>query len=37
MPENFDPKIVDTQWLTDELMILAKRRSRKPAKRAKTA
>jgi hypothetical protein len=35
MPENFDPKIVDTSWLADELMILAKRWSRKTAKRAK--
>ncbi|MEJ0050894.1 MAG: hypothetical protein WDN02_06760 [Methylovirgula sp.] len=35
MPENFDPALVNVEWITDELAILAKRWSRKPAKRSK--
>jgi hypothetical protein len=30
MPENFDPAIVNVDWLADELTVLAKRWSRKP-------
>ncbi len=35
MPENFDPALVNVEWIADELAILAKRWSRKPAKRSK--
>ncbi|UZE51577.1 plasmid pRiA4b ORF-3 family protein [Rhodopseudomonas sp. P2A-2r] len=35
MPENFDPSVVNPEWLADELMILAKRWSRTTAKRPK--
>jgi Plasmid pRiA4b ORF-3-like protein len=35
MPENFDPALVNVEWIADELTILAKRWSRKPAKRSK--
>ncbi len=37
MPENFDPAIVNVEWLADELTILAKRWSRKPAKHSKSS
>jgi hypothetical protein len=30
MPKNFDPAIVNVYWLANELIILAKRWSRKP-------
>ncbi len=35
MPENFDPALVNVERIADELAILAKRWSRKPAKRSK--
>jgi hypothetical protein len=35
MPENFDPALVNVERIADELTLLAKRWSRKPAKRSK--
>ncbi len=36
MPENFDPNVIDAEWLAGNLIDLAKRWSRKPSKRAKS-
>jgi hypothetical protein len=36
MPERFDPAIVNVGSIADELTVLAKRWSRKPARRPKS-